>query len=78
MVEPSMQLMNKLLGGQIRLIKVGSVRTITSFNSNVNDPSMQFMSEVKLPCKLIRSMKVKSIGRAMMTNLILSNNPPSD
>ena len=32
---------------QIRPTKVRFVITIASFNSNANDPSMQFMSKVK-------------------------------
>ena len=46
MIEPSMQFMSELPPGQIRPMKVRYVRTITSFNSYVNDLSVQFMSEI--------------------------------
>ena len=46
MTELSVQFINKLPHEQIRLMKVKSVRTIASFNSNANNQSVQFMSEI--------------------------------
>ena len=45
MVKPSVQFISELFWWQIRPIKVWSMRTIASFDSHVNDLSIQFKSE---------------------------------